>query len=234
MKTCFVVMPIGEIPNVITQADLRARYDDVIKEAVLKAWPSLDVTRADDVAAPGTINTDIITRIMHSDLVLADVTFPNANVFYELGMRHAVRPGTILIKERDGKGAPFDIHTLRHIPYDTSATGLKQLADELRKQIDWIAKNPHRPDSAFLELAHFTKYPYPKTDPAPQVAPEKQTELLMRIATNPRLAAVLQAANGRDITFDELREMIEIDAPVMQELITTMVQAGKINVVKNG
>ena len=71
MKTCFVAMPIGEIPGLITEAELKKRYDDLIREALLKAAPNLEVTRADEVTAPGTINNDIITRLMHSDSCFA-------------------------------------------------------------------------------------------------------------------------------------------------------------------
>ena len=106
-QTCFVVMPIGAqeyVGGSVTSEELKSRYDDLIKEALLKADPSLEVTRADEVAAPGTITSDIILRLMNADHVVADITFPNPNVFYELGLRHACRLGTIILGERP-KGA---------------------------------------------------------------------------------------------------------------------------------
>ncbi|WP_148201704.1 hypothetical protein [Neisseria meningitidis] len=57
-KTCFVVMAIGNQHHngqTITAEDLKARYDNLIKEAILKARPSIEVTRADEVSAMGTI-----------------------------------------------------------------------------------------------------------------------------------------------------------------------------------
>ena len=92
LRTCFVVMPIGDqdVGNIkVAASELKAKYDDLIKEAIAKANPLLEVVRADEVSGPGMITSDIITRIMHSDLVVVDVTYPNPNVFYELGLRHA-------------------------------------------------------------------------------------------------------------------------------------------------
>lgn len=234
MKTCFVVMPIGEIPGVITEAQLRQRYTDLIKEALLRAAPDLEVTRADEVASPGVINTDIMTRIMYADLVLADITFPNPNVFYELGLRHAARAGTILIKERDGKGAPFDVHALRHIPYTDSASGIKQLGEDVRKQISWLKANPERPDNSFLELAHYIKYPYPRTGGPSPAATDKQVQLFMKLAANPKVVTMLNQvhAAGGKMDFSQLQELTAEAPELMQELVTYMVQHGGQNLLK--
>ncbi len=163
-KTCFVIMPIGdqEFGNMkLTGEVLKQRYDDLIKEAILKADPSIEVLRADEVSMPGPITTEILTRIMHSDLVVADVTYPNPNVFYELGLRHACRVGTIIIRDRNGPKSPFDIAHLRHIEYENTATGFKALAQELKKYFDHFDQNPTIPDNQLLELAKFTDYCFP-------------------------------------------------------------------------
>ena len=67
----------------ITEKELRERFDHLIKEAISKADPLLEITRADDVAQPGSISNDVFLRLMHADVVVADVTYPNPNVFYE-------------------------------------------------------------------------------------------------------------------------------------------------------
>ena len=66
---------------------------------------------------------------MRSDFVVADVTYPNPNVFYELGVRHSCRTGTIIIRDRNGPSIPFDIAHLRHIEYENNPSGLKILAE---------------------------------------------------------------------------------------------------------
>ena len=93
-KRCFVIMPIGDqnLPSgLITATELRERYTDLIREAISRVRPDAQVVRADDVAAPGAITADIFSRLMEADYVVADITYPNPNVFYELGIRQIGR-----------------------------------------------------------------------------------------------------------------------------------------------
>lgn len=83
-NTCFVIMPIGSqvIGNItITEEKLREKYDYIIKNAILKANPNLEVIRADEELNPSSISNDIFTKLMHSRFVIADITYPNPNVF---------------------------------------------------------------------------------------------------------------------------------------------------------
>jgi hypothetical protein len=125
-ETCFIIMPIGdqEYQGVTkTRQQLRALYDDLIREALLKARPDLDVVRADDVSGPGDITAEVFRLIMESDFVVADVSYPNPNVFYELGLRHAFKTGTILLRDSASPKPPFDLSVLRHIEYENTASG---------------------------------------------------------------------------------------------------------------
>lgn len=167
-KSCFVIMPIGDQEYAfakVTSRELRERYDDFIKEALLKARPGLGVVRGDESDSPGTITTDILTRLMHSDYVVADITYPNPNVFYELGIRHACRLGTVLLKDRDGPPLPFDVSHMRYIPYEYTPSGLKTLVTDLQGHLDWIDNNAGAPDNAFQELAKLTQYKFLSYDP---------------------------------------------------------------------
>lgn len=153
-------MPIGDQiigDKQIYSEDLRSKYDDLIKEAILRAKTDLEVTRADDVDTPGVITNDILKRLMPSDYVVADITYPNPNVFYELGLRHACKTGTILIKEKCDVHLPFDISHSRHIEYENTATGLKKLSLRLKKQFEWFENNKDAPDNQFIELANYIK-----------------------------------------------------------------------------
>jgi len=135
-QSCFVIMAIGDQDygqSKVSASELKQKYDDLIKEAILRVRPYYDVKRADEITIAGAITTDIVTRIMHSDIVIADVTYPNPNVFYELGLRHACRPGTIIIKDKDGPRVPFDIAHLRYIEYSNTPSGLKELSSTLEK-----------------------------------------------------------------------------------------------------
>lgn len=188
-ETCFVVMAIGDQYSngevVTPRGELKEKYDNLIKEAILKARPQMEVVRADEVSVPGTMSTDIITRIMHSDYVIADVTIPNPNVFYELGLRHACKAGTIIIKEKNSTSTPFDISHLRHIEYENTTSGLKELSRSLKDYFVHFDKKPGTPDNHFLEIAKLTSYEYPNYK-----QPEKklsQGELIFSLLKDPEM-----------------------------------------------
>ena len=160
-NTCFVIMPIGTqtIGDItITEEKLREKYDYIIKNAILKAEPSLEVIRGDEELNPSSISNDIFTKLMHSKYVIADITYPNPNVFYELGIRHAIKPGTILIREKTDKPIPFDISHLRYIEYTQEPSGMDKLSEQLKRRFEFYKKNPNKPDNQFLELCSFTSY----------------------------------------------------------------------------
>ena len=86
-NSCFVVMPIGtQTYNGVTvsENELRKRYDYIIKQAIQAADSTLEVIRADEELNPGSMSNDIFMKLMHSKYVIADITYPNPNVFYEL------------------------------------------------------------------------------------------------------------------------------------------------------
>lgn len=72
------------------------------------------------IAKAGNIRVDMFQMLVAHDLVIADISIDNANVFYELGIRHGLRPnGTILIRfPTGGKDVPFDLKTDRYVSYD--------------------------------------------------------------------------------------------------------------------
>lgn len=160
-NTCFVVMPIGtQTFNgiTLTEEKLREKYDYIIKNAVLKADSTLEVIRADDEINPSSMSNDIFLKLMHSKYVIADITYPNPNVFYELGIRHAISNKTILIREKSDSPAPFDIAHLRYIEYTQEPSGMDKLSNELKKRFSFYDTNPQKVDNQFLELCTFTQF----------------------------------------------------------------------------
>lgn len=114
--TCFYVAPIGEVESEIRQ------HSDVILAALVEpalVELGLKVIRADGIEAPGVITKQVIEHIAKAKLVVADLSFHNPNVFYELALRHATGKPTIhLIRNSDR--IPFDIDQFRTIRIDTS------------------------------------------------------------------------------------------------------------------
>ena len=128
--TAFVIMPIGKVGSDEYQ-HFRSLYDEVLK-------PSLDscgyqTRRADDVQKTGAITKDIVLRLAESDLVVADLTNLNPNVFYELGVRHALRGvGTVmLLDELHTTEVPFDLGAYRVIKFRGELNGIGRLRTEL-------------------------------------------------------------------------------------------------------
>jgi hypothetical protein len=230
-KTCFVIMAIGEQKferDTVSAAELKDKYDNLIKEAILKARPSLEVVRADEVSFPGTITTDIITRIMHSDYVITDVTYPNPNVFYELGLRHACKAGTIIIRDKAGPRVPFDIAHLRHIEYENTTAGLKTLANQLAVYLDHLDRNPDRPDNHFLDLAKLTNYEFPNYRKQEETPLEMQA--VMGLMESPELLhAISRQQAGEEIDQAELFKLLVNSPKVAQPFLQAMVRSGEIS-----
>jgi hypothetical protein len=229
-KSCFVVMPIGEqvlADRTVSATALKKNYDDLIREALLRAAPDMEVVRADDVSLPGVISSDILARLMHSDLVIADVTYPNPNVFYELGIRHACRCGTIIIRDKAGPKMPFDISHLRCIEYENSPTGLKDLASTLQKYMEALSVDPGRPDNQLQELAKLTTYSFPnyaKGDDADPV-----TSAFMAVIQSPVLReAFTKESSGQSVDPSELMAALAKDPKAATVLLGALSRAGHI------
>ena len=130
-NTCFVVSPIGE-----ADSETRKRSDAVFKFIITPAARDSNLTalRADHLSSPGMITNQVISHILEDRMVVADLTDHNANVFYELALRHAFRKPVVLLILKDQK-LPFDVHGLRTIYYDLSLEGVAQASEEVGRQI---------------------------------------------------------------------------------------------------
>ncbi len=234
-ETCFVIMAIGEQVHdggTITVEELRQKYNDLIKEALLKARPNLEVVRADEVALPGTITTDIVTRLMHSTFVVADITYPNPNVFYELGLRHACRTGTFIIRDKQGPAAPFDVAHLRHIEYDNSATGLRTLSDKFKYWFGHYDKNPQRPDNQFLELAKLTGYQF--LNYAPSDTETIEEKAFMAVLESPELVDLFsRQQQGEPIDQAEMMKAMQSNPKVAKLFLSAMAKSGSLSFRNN-
>ena len=124
----FVVMQFGE------------RYDFLYQDVILPVAQKLgfEALRADDVYRPGVILQDIIREIIECDVVVADITPVNANVFYELGYAHATQKPTILLANRSVEKLPFDISGYRVVYYSNTIRGKSEIVLVLEKHLQSI------------------------------------------------------------------------------------------------
>jgi tetratricopeptide (TPR) repeat protein len=112
----FVAMPFGKKTGPDgTVIDFNAVYDNLLKSAIEDA--GLEVFRADEEQAAGDIKTDMFQELLIADLVVADLTLDNPNVWYELGVRHALRSRGIVLIQGPRATQPFDIYTDRKLNY---------------------------------------------------------------------------------------------------------------------
>lgn len=134
----FVVMPFGRKPGKDGQwIDFNAIYKDLIKPALELA--GFEAFRADEATASGDILTDMFQELLLADLVIADMSIDNANVFYELGIRHAFRKRGIVHIQSGRAYMPFDVFNVRTLPYSLDSSG-KPDPEQLYKDIAAIAR----------------------------------------------------------------------------------------------
>src|SRR5580698_1081643 len=108
---CFVLMPFGTKPDVAgTMIDFDAVYNVLIGPAIEAA--GLESLRADEEMTGGIIHKPMFERLILCQFAVADLTTANANVFYELGLRHAVRPWSTILIFGEGSRLPFDVGLL--------------------------------------------------------------------------------------------------------------------------
>ena len=114
-------MPFGRKPDAAGRmVDFDRVYEELIAPAVAAA--DLEPLRADEEMTGGIIHKPMYERLILCEYAVADLTTANANVFYELGLRHAVRKwSTLLIFAEGGSQLPFDVAPLRAMPYKLTA-----------------------------------------------------------------------------------------------------------------
>lgn len=120
---CFILMPFGKKPTGDGRVvNFDVVYEELIKPAVVDA--GLDPLRADEEIAGGIIHKAMFERLVLCEYAVADLTTANANVFYELGIRHSVRPWATQLLFAEGWGQlPFDVGLLRAMPYELGPEG---------------------------------------------------------------------------------------------------------------
>jgi tetratricopeptide (TPR) repeat protein len=144
-KTCFVIIGYGPKMDYATgrELDLDKTFDYIIKPAFEEL--GFLVYRSSDLTHSGVIDIPMYNSILKSDFVLADLSTLNANVLYELGIRHAVRKNTTIIISEKELSYPFDLNHILIEPYEHLGKAIdyaevlrfkKQLQDKVKALID--------------------------------------------------------------------------------------------------
>ncbi|WP_415280822.1 hypothetical protein [Candidatus Nitrososphaera sp. FF02] len=129
-KLCFVLMPFDE--------EYRSVHEEIIKPVAFSL--GLNAKRADDIFEPRSIMQGIWEHINSAKVVIADLSGRNPNVFYEVGLSHALQKKVVLLA-RSTKDVPFDLRHLRCIIYEDSFAGKKILEVKLSQMIKNILQD---------------------------------------------------------------------------------------------
>jgi hypothetical protein len=129
VRNAFIVRPFG--PRKPQAGTAEIDFDAVEAKLIRPAFLRLGIeggTTA-EILDSGNIRTDMFQRLLTADLVVADLSIHNANVFYELGVRHALRPRRTFLIRCKGDDVPFDLKTERYLQYDRD--GPEKSVDQL-------------------------------------------------------------------------------------------------------
>jgi hypothetical protein len=136
----FVIMPFGhkKAPDG-TEVDFDAIYANLLKPAVESA--GLQAHRADAERRGGSIHADMFQELLLAEFVVADLTLDNPNVWYEIGVRHALRASGAVFNYALRDRLPFDVAGQRMHRYKLVNGKLdeRQLASECRVLAEMIS-----------------------------------------------------------------------------------------------
>jgi len=145
---CFVIMGYGIKTDLTTgrELNLDKTYKNIIKPAAEEA--GLTCIRADEIKHSGTIDVPMYKYLINADVVIADLSTNNSNAFYELGVRHALRPKTTIAIAENKLKPPFDVnHTIiRQYEHLGSDIGYEEVLRFRKELVETINEILHTPD----------------------------------------------------------------------------------------
>lgn len=125
-------------------------YEDMIVPAV-DGFLDLHCVRCDRIDEPGSIHKRMMTQIFEARVSIVDTSTLNANVFYELGVRHALKRSVTVLIQEDGTESPFNIAGMAAIRYAVTKQSVVRTKDTIRAYIRNALANPNGTDSLVYE-----------------------------------------------------------------------------------
>lgn len=193
-RLCFVLMPFKD--------EYRQVYDFVIKPTI--EGMGFECVRADDLKKQRNIMRDVVEFIDKADLIVADLTDANPNVFYELGISHTLAKTTVMITQSIEQFVPFDLRPYRIITYSLDIKGAQKLTTELQLAIQGI-------DSAAPDYSNPVVDFLPKREPVEEKFATGESRMVsqdMNVRRRSTLAvegARLRLLTGIDVLADAAR-----------------------------
>lgn len=136
MPSCFVIMPYGGDEEAKRNHYLGVYQGILLRAAIEAGFKPEEVKRSDIHGTLGNIPKEIVQDLVTADIVIADLSEGNANVFWELGVRHVLRKGGTVSVINANDRIPFDLAAYRVVKYDTSNfLRVQEVVTEIAKQI---------------------------------------------------------------------------------------------------
>lgn len=204
-KTCFLVCPIGsDISPQRKHSDQALRH---IIKPVLELAGFEEPHRADKISQSGNITRQIINHIRGDDLVIADLTGHNPNVFYELAIRHCTgKPFIQMI--RKGENIPFDLGPMRTIFFDlTDPDDVVSTREELTRQVESAMAEGAQVDTPVGDAMDFERLKSGSTVEQMISTLIERVDAMGRRREPPAVRQVLPRAPGGD-SLDSFRESV--------------------------
>ncbi|MHB9144745.1 MAG: hypothetical protein ACYC5Y_05340 [Symbiobacteriia bacterium] len=142
-RTCFVIMPFSGTTS-CTAEQWTEVFEEIISPAVRQSRLAFTCTRSQ--IRTGAFIKDILLELNRADVVIADLTDRNPNVFYELGVRHTLKNSTVLIAQHI-EDIPSDLKSYGVIVYERTPTGIAKFKREMRRLLSAIVADPDRSDN---------------------------------------------------------------------------------------
>ncbi len=137
-KTCFVIMPMSDSASCSNR-----EWEEVFTRVIKPAAEACGFVCTRSKGMAGNIIKLILDDLNRADLVIADLTDRNANVFYELGVRHTLRDSTILLAQSIERDAPFDLRPYSVIEYGwKTESDRENLALKVRDAVEEMERRP--------------------------------------------------------------------------------------------
>jgi hypothetical protein len=205
-KHCFVIMPFSGTTKKHTTEYWTRFFTEFIKPSV----EHLGYVCERSIARPTHIIKDILAKLVESDIVLAVLTDFNPNVWYELGVRHTFRNGTIMIIE-EGKKPPFDIQEYGFIQYQDSLAGKTDFEKQLKIFIESIEKT-NKTDSPVRDFLDQRPVKLVSAAPSAQYSPLAFTSALAQAKQTLLVVGqnlhTLTKARFREAAFEALHQKV--------------------------
>ena len=226
---CFMVMPFGTkaVEPRVENAPDKIDFDALWNKAYLPVITALgyEPVRADQDTGASII-LEMLERLFFSDLVVADMTVPNGNVYYEIGIRHASRATGCVLVSADWARPLFDVNQMRRLTFPLPEGVITDdTAAKVRRTLETGAQALAEGTSPMY--AHIPGFPDPKkVDPNRAQTIRNQLEAIVAFQTSVREARLVSDKAKRKTLALGLRDQHPASRPISQavaiELVTLL------------